>query len=362
MPSMLAFVISVFLLGLLVIVHELGHFVVARWVGVRILRFSVGFGPRLLTWTRGHTEYAVSALPLGGYVKMAGEQRTDGAPEPWEYRAQPVTTRAGIIFAGPFINYLVALVSLWVVFVVGYPELLPVVGKVMPDMPAQAAGFQPGDRIRTVDGQPVRTWDEMTKVIYRSPDQPLTLEVERAGAPARILVTPRARPMTDPFGRRKTVGLIGIGPSGEFTTHRIGPVEAVRRTIEQQNEWTIQTLTACWLLLTGKLGLQDSVTGPIGIVYLTSEAVRMGLSPLLFLVSLFSLSLAIFNLLPVPILDGGHLFFLALEQLRGRPVSLVIQERSAQVTFVLLMALVFVICISDLSRFGLLDKLLELFR
>ena len=357
MHSVVALVVSVFLLGLLVIVHELGHFVVARWAGVRILRFSVGFGPRLFAWTRGHTEYAVSGIPLGGYVKMAGEQRAEGAPEPYEYRAKPVGVRVGIIFAGPFINYVVALASLWVVFIVGFPELLPVVGRVMPDMPAQAAGLRVGDRILAIDGQPMGTWEEMTKAIYRSPDVPLTLDIERAGATLQVTVRPKPRVVADPYGRPSQVGLIGVAPSGEFVTTKVGPLAAVGRTIVQQNEWTVQTFTALWLLATGKLGLRDSVTGPIGIVYLTSEAVRMGLSPLLFLISLFSLSLAIFNLLPIPILDGGHLFFLALEKLRGRPVSLLIQERSAQVSFVLLMSLVLVICIGDLSRFGLLDKL-----
>ncbi|MBI3083681.1 MAG: site-2 protease family protein, partial [Candidatus Omnitrophica bacterium] len=149
---MIPALISLVILGLLVIVHELGHFLVARWSGVRILRFSIGFGPRLFTWTRGHTEYAISAIPLGGYVKMAGEQDATRTQEPWEYLSRPIRARARIIFAGPLVNYLVALISLWVVFIVGYPELLPVVGKVLEDTPAQAAGLQSGDRILSVDG------------------------------------------------------------------------------------------------------------------------------------------------------------------------------------------------------------------
>jgi regulator of sigma E protease len=360
---MLTALASILVLGLLVIVHEAGHFVVARWAGVRVLRFSIGFGPRLLVWTRGHTEYAISAIPLGGYVKMAGEQRTEQTQEPWEYLSKPIGTRAAIVFAGPLVNYLVALLSLWTVFVVGYPELLPVVGQVMEDMPAQAAGVQTGDRVTAIGSRAVHTWDELTKTIYASPDQALSLEVLRKdGSRQTITVTPKRKDTTDPFGRPKTIGLIGIGPSGEFQSYRVGPLQAIGKTWHQQAEWVGQTFLALWSMVSGRLSVRDSVTGPIGIIYLTSEAVQMGFAPLLFLVSLFSLSLAIFNLFPIPILDGGHLFFMLIEKLRGRPVSVNVQERSAQVSFIALVTLVVIICVNDVSRFGLLDKVTDLFK
>ena len=358
---MVAALTSLLLLGFLVIVHELGHFLVARWSGVRILRFSVGFGPRVLAWTRGPTEYAVSAIPLGGYVKMAGEQRKESY-ESWEYLAKPVGTRALIVLAGPLVNYLVAFASLWLVFVIGYPELLPEVGKVMESMPAQAAGIQAGDHIRSINDRPIKTWEQMTTAIYDAPGRMLTIQLEREGLARLVTVTPQAKRITDPFGRPKTIGLIGIAPSGAFQSYRVGPLAAFGRAWQQQGEWTVQTLLALWSTMTGKLALRDSVTGPIGLVYLTSEAVRMGLGPLLFLVSLFSLSLAIFNLFPVPILDGGHLLFLAIEKLRGKPVSVNVQERSFQVSFVLLMALIVVICINDVARFGLFEKVIGLIR
>lgn len=372
---MFATLISLLVLGWLVIVHELGHLVVARWAGVRVLRFSMGFGPRLLTWKRGHTEYAVSAIPLGGYVKMAGEQRgeqshlpaaPDSAPasaaqagQPWEYLSKPIGVRAAIVFAGPFVNYLVALVTLWTVYIIGFPELLPVVGKVIDDMPAKVAGFQVNDRIEAVDGQSVRTWEEMTKLIYAAPERPLTFQLIRSRTSQTLTVTPKPKTITDPFGQQKTVGLIGISPSGEFQPYRVGPIAAIGRTIRQQNEWIGQTMLGLWSLATGKMPLRDSVTGPMGIVFLTSEAVHLGIAPLLFLVSLFSLSLALFNVFPIPILDGGHLLFLALEKLRGRPVSITIQERSAQVSLVLLMTLLVLVCVNDVSRFGLVDKVVD---
>lgn len=358
---MLSALISIIVLGLLVIVHEYGHFLVARWSGVRVLRFSIGFGPRLFAWQRGDTEYAVSAIPLGGYVKMAGEQHGDHKPQPGDYVGTSVGTRARIVFAGPFVNYLVALLSLWTVYVMGYPELLPTVGKVMENTPALAAGLQPKDHIVSINGEAVDTWENMTKRIYRSANAPLTVVLRRGETTQTLTVTPAAKTITDPFGRRKTIGQIGIGPSGEFTTYRVAPLEAVGRTFVQMNEWAAQTITALWSVLTGRLSVRDSVTGPIGIVYLTKEAVSMGLAPLLFLMSLFSLSLAIFNFMPIPILDGGHLLFLAIEGLRRRPVSLNIQERAAQVSFVLLVTFVVIICINDVNRFGLLDKLMGVF-
>ena len=354
--------VSIFMLGLLVIVHELGHFIVARRTGVKIIRFSVGFGPRLMTWKRGDTEYAISAIPLGGYVKMAGEQQDEHSRQPWEYLSKPIGTRALIVFAGPFVNYLVALVSLWTVFVIGYPELLPVVGHVMDKTPAQAAGVQPRDRIQAINGQPIESWDGMTKLIYASPGHPLQFTLARGEQPVEVTITPQPKTITDPFGRPKLIGLIGVAPSGDFHALRVGPLAAVGRTITQQNEWIGQTMTALWSMVTGRLSMRDSVTGPIGIIYLTSEAVRMGIAPLLFLVSLFSLSLAIFNLFPVPILDGGHLLFLVLEKLRGRPVSVTVQERAAQVGFFALITLVVVVCVNDVNRFGLFEKFVGLFK
>ncbi|MBI3288923.1 MAG: site-2 protease family protein, partial [Elusimicrobia bacterium] len=179
-------------LGLVIVLHEFGHFVVARLVGVRVLRFSIGFGPRVLTWIRGSTEYALSAIPLGGYVKMAGEQRAERSHASWEYLSKPVSLRALIVLAGPCMNYLIALVSLWAVLMMGYPGLFPIVGEVAEGMPAQAAGLQPGDRILSVDGRPVRMWEEMTALISKAPGRALALRVERGEAVRTIEVTPKA--------------------------------------------------------------------------------------------------------------------------------------------------------------------------
>lgn len=352
--------VSMLILGFMVIVHEAGHFIVARWCGVKVLRFSMGFGPKLLTWKRGDTEYALSAIPLGGYVKMAGEQETAATAKPGDYVGRPMWQRALIVFAGPFVNYLVAFLSLWLVYNVGYPEVLPIVGRVAEDMPAYAAGIQPDDYIRRVNGEPVQFWEEMVKKIHDKPDQPLRLEVERAGAVHEVTVTPVVREIVDLFGDKQRVGMIGVASKGAFQVYRVGPLEAVPKAMHKLNEWTYQTLMALWSMVTGKVPFKDSMTGPIGLVVITSEAVALGIAPVLFLISLFSLSLAIFNVFPIPVLDGGHLLFMALEKLLGRPVSPAVQERAAQVSFFLLITLILVICANDLERFGMIKKLREL--
>lgn len=354
----MAWLIAIFVLGLLVLLHELGHFLAAKRCGVRVLRFSIGFGPVLWRWQGGETEYAVSLLPLGGYVKMAGEQRSESvAGEPWEFVSKPVGVRAWIVAAGPLVNYAISILSLWTVLVVGYPELLPTVGRLIDGMPAKAAGVQVGDRILAVEGTPIRTWDELTRIIHRSAGQPLNLQVQREGATLTLRVTPAAQEHPDPFGRARTVGLMGVSPSGAFTTYRVSPLEAVHQTASKQAEWLSQMGLSLWSMVTGRVPMQESLTGPIGIVYMTSEAVRMGLGALLYLVSIFSLSLAIFNFFPIPILDGGHLLFLVCEKFRGRPVSLIVQEKATQIGFAVLMTLVVLVCVNDLNRLGVVEKL-----
>lgn len=359
----MSWLISVLVLGVLILVHEAGHFVVARWCGVTVERFAIGFGPKLLSWRWGNVEYFLRLFPLGGYVKMAGEQHTDEHPVPDGFMAQPPSKRGLIVFAGPLVNYITSVLTLWLVLVVGYPELLPSVGRVMDDMPAMAAGLQVNDRIVSIDGQPIRTWDELTKIVHRSPDRPLQLAVDRAGQPVTLAVTPKGQEITDPFGRRLAVGLMGIAPSGAFGTYRVGPAEAVGETFRKQWEWTRQIFLSLYSLFRGRMSFKESFTGPIGILYMTSEAVRMGPSPLLYIVSIFSFSLALFNVFPIPILDGGHLLYIFLEVLRGgRTISLRAQEQAAKVSFALLITLLVVVCVNDVSRFGLVDKVVGLWK
>jgi regulator of sigma E protease len=333
--------------GLLILVHEAGHFVVARLSGVRILKFSIGFGPTLVAWRGKETEYCVAWFPLGGFVKMAGEQQQDSTEQPWEYSSKPAGVRALIVLAGPLVNYATAVLLLWVFLLRGYTGLLPVVGNVMEDMPAKASGLMVGDEIQSVGREAVRTWDEMTMIIHKSANEPLTLGIRRGAKQLSIEVTPKPEEVELRSGGMETIGLVGIGAGSRL----LGPVEAFAVSIRIQNHWAVQTIKALGSLLAGKRKIKDSMTGPLGIVYLTSEAASLGAGPLLILLSLFSLSLAIFNCFPVPILDGGHLLFLALEKLRGRPVSIVVQERAAMVGLVLLVTLALVVSVNDIQRF-----------
>ncbi|HEX9780094.1 MAG TPA: M50 family metallopeptidase [bacterium] len=335
--------------GLLILVHELGHFVVARWSGVRILRFSIGFGPKLFGWRRGDTDYWVSWLPLGGYVKMAGEQASEHRQEPGEFLSKPVGIRALIVLAGPAVNYLSAVVLLWLFFWIGYPGLLPVVGDVTDGMPAQTAGFQPEDVVIRIEDRKISTWDEMTSLIRARAGEPLRMRVRRGDRDLTLEVTPVETVVTDAAGEELAIGMIGIGAG----VLKVGPLGALALAGKTLHHWTLQTFAGLGSLVTGRRSLKESVTGPLGIVYLTSEAVSLGLGPLLILVSLFSLSLAIFNVFPIPVLDGGHLLFLAIEWLRGRPVSINVQERATMVGLALLLTLVLVVTVYDLNRYWL---------
>ena len=368
--------------GVLILVHEFGHFLVARWSGVRVLRFSIGFGPRVFGWRWRGTEYWVSWVPLGGYVKMAGEDAVGQTAKPDEYAGQSVGARARIILAGPLVNYLVAVVAMWAVFTIGYPELLPIIGKVQAEMPAAAAGFSVGDRVVAIGGERIGTWDELTAAIRRSAGEPLSVAVEREGQTIELRVTPRSDQITDLLGDARRVGLIGVTPSGALRLSPAGPLAAAGLSVRKTAEWTLLTLRGLGSLVSRKIPMRESVTGPIGIgsmiweavhdlvervlkeglAGLPSEAMRTDWVHLLMLLALISLSLSIFNVFPIPILDGGHLFFLLIEKLRGAPLSRIIQERATQVSFVVLMTFVVVVCANDLERFGLLQKLLDLLK
>lgn len=338
-------VIGVF--GFLVLVHEVGHFIVARRLGVRILRFSIGFGPKLWGSHRGETEYWISWIPLGGYVKMAGEQHSgEQAPQPGDYLSKTPAQRACIVFAGPAVNALIAWVVLWLFFLVGYPGVLPVVGEMTQGMPAEAAGIESGDRILSINGRSTRTWDQMTAMIHRSAGKSLEMRLKRGRDIVNVSIVPVAEEIKDTRGRSRTFGFIGI----QAGVYRANPLEAIGLSLSTLGDWTVQTFQSLWALMTRQLSMRDTVTGPIGIVHLTSQAARLGLGPLLYLMSLFSLSLAIFNTFPIPVLDGGHLLFLTIEQLRGRPVSPKVQDRAALVSMVLLVSFVLLVSVQDVRR------------
>ena len=354
MSSWLAFLLT---LSLIILVHEWGHFVMARWIGVKVERFSFGFGPRLLAWTRKGTEYCLSLLPFGGYVKLAGEgSESGGAVHPWEYRGRSTAEKMSIVLAGPAINYLLGFLLFLVVFVVGAPMPTTRIGRVLEGYPAEQAGLKPGDRILSVNGPPVERWEEMTQLIQAQTES-ITLGVERDGKIFSSTIQPRVNQRRSLFGSQARRGMVGVVPSDEVKIQRYPFPQAVVRAAQQVWMLTWVTLRSLWSILIGALSLKESFTGPIGIFYITSSVAQQGWIALLQLIAVLSTSIGLFNLLPIPVLDGGHLAFLAAEKLRGKPVSLMMQEAMTRVGLGLLLLLLAVVTYNDFLRFDIGGRL-----
>ncbi|MDO8729949.1 MAG: RIP metalloprotease RseP [Candidatus Omnitrophota bacterium] len=360
MNSWLAFLLT---LSLIILVHEWGHFICARAIGVKVERFSFGFGPLLLRWTRSGTEYVLSLLPFGGYVKLAGEaeEGQGGASKPWEYRSRSVIERGLIVLAGPLINYALGFLLFFGVFMAGSPIFTSRVGNVIEGYPAAEAGLKVGDRILAVDGQPVDAWEQMTLAIQARPDA-VTLTVERDGKTFPQIIRPKVIERTNLFGAKTRTGMVGITPSDEVRIQRYSPPRAFLKAGSQVWFLTHATLQSLWAIATGGLSMKESFTGPIGIFHITAAVAAQGITPLLQLIAVLSTSIGLFNLLPVPVLDGGHLAFLAVEKLRGKAVSSQTQERMTRVGLGLLLLLLTVVTYNDLLRFNIGGRLMGLFQ
>lgn len=437
-------------LGLLIVVHEFGHYLVARWCGVKVLRFSVGFGRPLLSWRMGRdgTEWALAAFPLGGYVKFLDEREGEvaAAELPRAFNRQPVGKRFAIVAAGPVANFLLAMVLYWALFVQGTEELRPllgtpapqsvaaaagfadgelvrsvdgepiatwqdfrwemlhhtldrstitvetssangninvrrldlsgldsedldgdflqrlgfrpyrpripaVIGSVLPDGPGDAAGLRSGDRIAGVDGKPVRDWGEFVALVRESPERTLVLNVERQGRLLDLPVTPAA---AEEGG--KTVGRVGVGVQDPgfdrsllFTTVRFGPLEAAGRAARQTWETSAFSLSALGRMITGEISWRN-LSGPVTIADYAGQSAKLGLAHYLKFLALISISLGVLNLLPIPLLDGGHLMYYIVEIIKGGPVSERVMEIGQQIGLALLIMLMAFAFYNDINR------------
>jgi regulator of sigma E protease len=331
-----------FVLTVVVFFHELGHFLVARWCGVRVQAFSVGFGPELFGRNDRHgTRWKLSAIPLGGYVKFAGDENEASVPDQealarmsaeeraGAFQTKPVSRRAAIVAAGPIANFILAIVIFALLFgLFGRQEISPRVDTIQPDSAAQAAGLMAGDMVLAIDGQPIQTFSDMQRIVSVSADQPLSMLVDRGGQQLTIEVTPQRREITDPFGNVQSVGLLGVSRSAskeDVVTRSFGPVEAV---VEGSREtWFVVTRTAGYLagIVTGRESA-DQLGGPIRVAQISGQVATLGFGALLNLTAVLSVSIGLLNLLPIPMLDGGHLLFYAAEALRGKPLSERAQE------------------------------------
>ena len=448
-PFVLVVVRFVIVIGILILVHELGHFFVARWTGVGVERFSIGFGPVLLRWRGKETEYVLSAIPMGGYVKMVGEENPlEGGGGPVydstkAFALKPLWARFLIVFAGPAMNLVLAAVIFAVVLAtlgravwpatvgkvadgspaaiaglrtgdtivavngrpVAYwedldralvgsagrqlelrvrhdgaertmtvtprlrsvpdpvfrepreswdigagPQLLPMITSVGPRSPAERAGLKPGDVVLSVAGQPLYTHEDLLEAIRTRPGQSFTLTIEREGNPLTVTVTPEPVKERLPTGEEVTVGKIqaGLAPKAvRFEPY--GPLTAAWQGTVRTWEMTVLTAKGLWKLVSRQIDLSN-IGGPIQIATETTRQANDGLVSVAVFVALISVNLGVLNLLPIPMLDGGHLLFFVIEAVLGRPLSLRKREVAQQVGFVLLMVIMFFALYNDLTR------------
>ncbi len=343
----------VVVLGVLIFVHEFGHFLLAKLMGVGVEKFSLGFGPRIVGRKIGMTDYMISAIPLGGYVKMVGESpgnEVDYSLLPLSFSHKSLFKRSLIVLAGPVFNLLLAVLIFFVFFLVsGLPILQPEVGEVQEGMPAHEAGICPGDRIVSIDANPVTRWEEMADLINQSSGRPLSIEVLRDDRTVLVKVTPKQLSSQNLFGEQIEKYVIGITASGAVTVQKLNIFQSAAYGVTQA--WQIAELTvlAIGKIIAGTLSAKN-LGGPIMIAQLAGQQAEAGIINLIFFIALLSVNLGIINLLPIPVLDGGHLLFFLIEAVSRRPINHKMREVAQQVgIFVLILLMIFVFY-NDIAR------------
>ena len=335
---MQTFIASIVVFGVLILVHELGHYFVARLTGIRVLELAIGFGPKLIGWTRDGIDYSLRAVPLGGFCRMLGENPEEAA-EPDSFPQQSILKRAATLFAGSAMNLVLALVLFFIIFffIVGVPDTdTSTIGYIVDDSPAEEAGIKAGDTITAIDGNPVSTWDEVLTTISAKPEQEIILEIERNDTVTEFAVTTELAPQPE-----VNRGVIGIGPKIDMYSFFPSLVISFERFGD--------ILTALYHVVSGQAPLD--VAGPVGIVHTIGEVAQTGFVNLLVLTALISINLGIINLLPIPALDGGRLLFLLIEAVRGRPIEPEKEGFIHFIGFALLIALILLVTYQDILRF-----------
>ena len=360
--DVLMFIIP-FLLVMTVIVffHELGHFAVARHYGVKVDSFSIGFGREIIGWTDRHgTRWKIGWLPLGGYVKFVDDENAASAPasgaaqcdNPGSFHCKPLWQRALIVAAGPLANFILAIVIFTGLYsLAGVPVMEPVVHQVMPDSPAEKAGIRPGDRIISIDGEPVDSFLDISRIVVLKAGRDATVVVERGGVKTSLKVRIGEREVPDGIGGKMRVGFLGVAHSAEggVRFERKGPLEAL--AMGAKSTWNIVSGTMTYLkeMIVGRQSA-DQLAGPIRIAQISQKAAETSWLALVQLAAVLSVSIGLINLFPIPMLDGGHLFYYAIEAVRGKPLSESAQEFGFRIGLALVLALMLVATFNDVMH------------
>lgn len=335
--------IAILMIGLLVFAHELGHFLTAKASGILVQEFALGMGPVIFSRQLGETRYSIRALPIGGFARMAGEEFNEEdqrVPEHRRFDKKPTYTRGIVLAAGSLMNFFLAMLIFILVFVfMGVPSAAPVIGDVSPGNPAALAGIQPGDRVAVINGEPVQSWQDIQRLVGQRANQSLQLEVIRNGDRLSFSITPQP----DQTGK----GLIGIAPSVE----KFSILASIRMGWEETIWFTRQIISLVGSMITGRIPAEGA--GPIGMIVMVGQVARTGLANLMTFAAIISIQLGLFNLLPIPALDGGKLLFIAVEVLRGRPIDPEKESFVHFVGFVLLMAFLVLVTYRDIQRLNL---------
>jgi regulator of sigma E protease len=353
-------------LTVLVFVHELGHYWVARRNGVRIETFSIGFGPELFGRTdRAGTRWKISAIPLGGYVKMFGDADAASTPSGAVRHMTPeerevsffhkrLGQRAAIVAAGPIANFLFAIIGLTLLFsLYGQPFTPADIGSIQPDSAAAQAGMQPGDVIVEVDGQPIERFEEVQQIVRFNQGTPLAMVIQRDGQRLPITATPQVTTITDRMGNSHTIGLLGIGRAGmEYRRH--DPLTALWQAGRETVNLTVGTLGAVGQMIAGSRGTEE-LGGPLRIAQMSGEVAQSGVIALVWFMAILSVNLGLINLFPIPMLDGGHLLFYAVEAIRGKPLGDRAQEYGFRIGLALVLTLMVFATWNDLVHLRVVD-------
>jgi regulator of sigma E protease len=346
-----------FVLTIVVFFHELGDFLMARWCGIKVLVFSVGFGPEIAGfYDRYGTRWKISAIPLGGYVKFFGDENAASAPDQSaaatmteaekkdSFQFQPVGSRALVVAAGPVANFLLAIAIFASIFMtVGKQTTSARVDTVQPGSAAQTAGFKPGDLVLTINGEKIESFSDMQRIVSISAGAPLTIEVDRDNAQVTLKAVPQLKEIKDNFGNVHRLGVLGISRSmapGDIKTEKAPPLRAI--VMGAQETWFVVDRTMSYIsgVFTGREAA-DQLGGPIRIAQVSGQVATAGFAPLIHLTAVLSVSIGLLNLFPIPLLDGGHLLFYAIETIRGRPLS----ERAQELGFRIGLAIVLMLMI-----------------